>query len=161
PPTQKLPMVRDTNAIDIDLGRDLCGDLDQACRREWLITNGLGSFASGTVAGALTRRYHGLLFAALRPPLGRTLLAVKLDEEVQSDGHTYLLGCNRWASGAVHPCGYCHLERFHLEGTVPVWSYACGDALLEKRVWMQPGAHVTYVHYTLRRALAPLVLCCR
>jgi len=56
----------------VDFGRDLCGDLPAAEAREWLVTNGLGGFASGTVAGLLTRRYHGLLVAALQPPLGRT-----------------------------------------------------------------------------------------
>ena len=60
----------------IDFGREICGDLDAAEQREWLATNGLGGFASGTVAGSLTRRYHGLLVAALKPPLGRTLLLV-------------------------------------------------------------------------------------
>ena len=61
----------------IDWGREICGDLAAAERREWLCTNGLGGFASGTVAGLLSRRYHGLLVAAPAPPLGRTLLVAK------------------------------------------------------------------------------------
>ena len=109
----------------IDFGREICGPLGQAEIREWLVTNGTGSYASGTVAGLLTRRYHGLLVAALQPPLGRTLLLAKLDETALYDGHLYPLHTNRWADGAVAPHGYRHIERFHLEGTTPVWRFAC------------------------------------
>ena len=142
----------------IDFGRETCGDLAAAERREWLVTNGLGGYASGTLAGLPTRRYHGLLVAALQPPLGRTLLLGKLDETATYDGRVYPLFANRWQDGAVEPAGFRHLERFHLEGSTPVWSFACADALLEKRVWMQHGANTTYIHYTLRRASAPLAL---
>jgi len=142
----------------IDFGRALCGDLPGAERREWLVTNGLGSYASGTVAGLLTRRYHGLLVAALKPPLGRTLLVTKLDESLTYDGRAYALAANRWASSTVDPTGFRLLDRFHLEGTTPVWTYACADALLEKRVWMQQDAHTTYVRYDLRRATAPVTI---
>ncbi len=142
----------------IELGRDLCSDEAVASRREWLVTNGLGGFASGTVAGLLTRRYHGLLVAALKPPLGRTLLVTKLDETATYDGHAYPLAANRWASGVTDPKGFIHLDRFHLDGTTPVWTFACADALLEKRIWMEQHANTTYVRYDLRRASAPLTL---
>jgi predicted glycogen debranching enzyme len=142
----------------LDFGRDVCGHLPVAERREWLVTNGMGGYASGTISGLLTRRYHGLLIAALRPPLGRTLLLTKLDETATYDGRTYPLFANRWAGGKMEPASFHHLERFHLEGTTPVWTFACADALLEKRVWMQPGANTTYVRYDLRRATAPLTL---
>jgi len=146
------------NQTLINFGRDICGDLRLAGEREWLVTNGIGGYASGTVAGLLTRRYHGLLIAALDPPLERMLLVTKLDETANYGGHTYPLYANRWADGTVDPAGFHHLERFHLEGTTPVWTFACADALLEKRVWMQPGANTTYVRYDLRRATAPLTL---
>ncbi len=142
----------------LDFGREICGDLHIAERREWLVTNGLGGYASGTVAGLLTRRYHGLLIAALQPPVGRTLLLTRLDETATYDDHTYPLFTNRWVGDRVDPTGFCHLERFHLEGTTPVWTFTCADALLEKRVWMQPGANTTYIRYDLRRATAPLHL---
>lgn len=132
-------------------GRAICGDLTIAREREWLVTNGIGGFACGTIAGLLTRRYHGLLVAALRPPLGRTLLLAKLDETASYDGQSYPLSVNHWASGAINPAGYLTLERFHLEGTTPVWSYALGDALLEKRVWMPQGENTTYIQYIHRR----------
>ncbi len=142
----------------IDFGREVCGDVHAATSREWLVANGIGGYASGTVAGLLTRRYHGLLIAALNPPLGRTLLLTKLDETAHYDGKLYPLFANRWAGNLVEPTGFHHLERFHLEGTTPVWTFACADALLEKRVWMQPGANTTYIQYDLRRATLPLTL---
>lgn len=148
----------------LDFGREVCGDLATAEKREWLVTNGIGGFASGTVAGVLTRRYHGLLIAALQPPLGRTLLVTKLDETAEYDGiypesgRFYPLFNNRWSSGTVEPNGHHHLNRFHLEGTTPVWTFACANALLEKRIWMQPGANTTYVQYRLARATGPLTL---
>ncbi len=142
----------------IQFGREICGILDIAESREWLVTNGIGGYASGTVAGLLTRRYHGLLVAALKPPLGRTLLLAKLDETAFYADRVCPLHTNRWADGIVSPNGYQHIERFSLEGTIPVWRFACGDALLEKRIWMQQGANTTYVQYILRRASQPLQL---
>ncbi len=142
----------------VDFGREICADPASAESREWLCTNGIGGFASGTLAGLLTRRYHGLLVAALAPPLGRTLLVSKLEERVEYDGLTLALSSNRWADGSVDPHGHHHIERFHLEGTTPVWTYGCADARLEKRVWMEQGANTTYVQYRLARARRPLAL---
>jgi predicted glycogen debranching enzyme len=136
-------------------GRDITGDFALAESREWLCTNGIGGFASGTVAGSLARRYHGFLVAALAPPLGRTLLAAKLEETLTYGGVTWELGANRWQSGAVAPEGHRFIERFCLESGVPVWTYACADALLEKRVWMEQGANTTYVQYRLLRGFVP------
>jgi predicted glycogen debranching enzyme len=144
--------------MNIEFGREICGDLSTAETREWLVTNGIGGFASGTVAGLLTRRYHGLLIAALQPPLGRTLLLAKLDETVVYDNLTYDLCTNRWTGGNIEPHGYRQIESFALEGTIPTWRFACADALLEKRIWMQHGANTTYVRYTLSRATQPLTL---
>lgn len=148
----------------LDFGREVCGNLAVAEQREWLVTNGIGGYASGTIASVLTRRYHGLLLAALQPPLGRTLLLAKLDERVEYDGiypqsgRIYPLYTNAWVSGDVEPNGYAHLNRFHLEGTTPVWTYSIANALLEKRIWMQPGANTTYIHYRLVRATGPMGL---
>ena len=120
----------------IHFGREVCNDLDQAERREWWLTNGLGGYAAGTVAGTLTRRYHGLLVAPLRPPLGRTLVFAKADAELLIGETRVALHSNRWASGAIEPRGYAHLESFHLDGRLPVWRYAIGDLRLEARIWM-------------------------
>jgi predicted glycogen debranching enzyme len=144
--------------MSIEFGREICGDLSSAESREWLVTNGIGGYASSTVAGLLTRRYHGLLIAALQPPLGRTLLLAKLDETVGYNHLTYALYTNRWADGNVEPHGYRHIESFALDGTIPTWKFACADALLEKRIWMQQGANTTYVRYTLSRATQSLTL---
>ncbi len=143
---------------EVEFGREILGNLEQAEAREWLVTNGIGGFASGTAAGTCTRRYHGLLMAALEPPASRTLLVAGLDETANYAGHHFPLATNRWLSGFVSPQGYLQMESFHLEGTKPVWRYALADALLEKRVWMQQGMNTTYVEYTLTRANAPVEL---
>jgi predicted glycogen debranching enzyme len=142
----------------VSWGREVCGDLGPAERREWLCTNGIGGFASGTVAGTATRRYHGLLVAALKPPLGRTLLGAQVHETVDYDGRTWPLSTCRWDGEIVEPAGHRLIESFRLDGTSPVWTYACGDALVDKRVWMEPDANTTYVRYTVRRARGPVGL---
>ncbi|MGL5064546.1 MAG: amylo-alpha-1,6-glucosidase [Microcoleus sp.] len=142
----------------IAFGREICCNLDSAESREWLVTNGLGSYASGTIAGLLTRRYHGLLVAALKPPLGRTLMLAKLDETAVYNDRPYPLYTNRWADGTIEPQGYKYIESFHLEGTTPVWRFALADAILEKRIWMQQGANTTYIQYRLHRASKPIAL---
>ena len=142
----------------VELGRDLCGDVETAARREWLVTNGLGGYASGTVAGLPTRRYHGLLVAAMKPPGERMLLVSKFDEIVTYGDDVFELGATRWRDGTLAPSGFRFIERFRLEGTVPVWTFAFGDALLEKRIWMERGENTTYVTYTLVRASAPVEL---
>jgi glycogen debranching enzyme len=140
----------------LDFDRAICSDEGAAERREWLACNGLGGFASGTLGGALTRRYHGLLVAALAPPLGRTLLGTRLDETVRAGGRDFALFENRWSDGTLEPRGARLIERFRLEAGMPVWSFALGGALLEKRIWMEAGANVTYVRYGAARALEPL-----
>jgi predicted glycogen debranching enzyme len=137
---------------EVRFGREICGNLSDAEAREWLVTNGIGGFASGTVSGGITRRYHGLLIAALQPPLGRNQLVTALDEIVCYCGSTYALATHHWASGAIDPQGFLLLESFRLEGTIPVWTYALADALLEKRVWMKQGENTTFIHYSLSRA---------
>ncbi len=140
----------------VRFGREICGNLPAAESREWLVTNGIGGFASGTIVGGMTRRYHGLLVAALQPPLGRTQLVAVLDETARYGDATYVLATRRWASGAVDPQGFLYLESFRLEGATPVWTYALADALLEKRVWMVQSENTTFIHYTLSRASGPL-----
>jgi predicted glycogen debranching enzyme len=136
---------------EIQFGREICGDLAAAESREWLVTNGIGGYASGTIAGSQTRRYHGLLVAALQPPVGRTQLVSAIDEIVHYAGADFSLATHRWASSAVEPKGFLLLEDFRLEGSAPVWTYALSDALLEKRVWMRQGENTTVIQYTLLR----------
>jgi predicted glycogen debranching enzyme len=144
--------------MGIDFGREVCGFLPASERREWLVTSGIGGYACGTISGMATRRYHGLLIAATQPPVGRTLLVTGLLETALYDELEYELSTTRLDRSEVEPEGYQHIERFRLEGTIPVWTFAFGDAQLEKRVWMQHGANTTYIQYHLVRALLPVKL---
>ena len=144
--------------MNLQFGREVCSNLKIAESREWLVTNGIGGYASGTIAGVLTRCYHGLLVGALKPPVARTLLLTKLDEIVWYNGQFYDLFTNRWADGTVEPQGYLNIESFHLEGTTPVWNFAFADGLLEKCIWMQQGANTTYIRYSYKRGSKPLTL---
>ena len=144
--------------MNLQLGREILSNLQLAESREWLVTNGIGGYAAGAIAGTLTRCYHGLLIAALQPPVARTLLLTKLEETVHYNEEFYELYTNRWADGTIAPHGYLNIESFHLEGTIPVWNFAVADALLEKRIWMEQGENNTYIRYTYKRGSPPLTL---
>ena len=129
----------------IEFGPAICGNLDAALSREWLDTNGIGGFASSTIIGANTRRYHGLLTAALQPPVGRTLLLSKLEETVFVDSESFELGVNIY-SGATHPEGYSFLTCFRLD-PFPVFTYEAAGAVLEKRVFLVHRENTTVIEY--------------
>ena len=120
------------------------------------MTNGLGGFACGTVAGANTRRYHGLLVASLRPPVERTLLVAKIELSVHYLGLETDLSANEFAGGAISGQGFVHLESFAVEDGIPTWRYAVADALVEQQIFMAPGANTSYLRLELLRASAPL-----
>lgn len=147
--------------MNIHLPSRICRDVSAALEREWVVTNGIGGFAAGTVAGALTRRYHGLLLAALNPPLGRRLLVAKLDEAAIVDGQRFQLYTNVWRSGVEEPAGCRLLERFDLLLGVPTWTFEFAGARIVKRIWMEPGHNLTYVRYELAPAAPRLTLECR
>jgi glycogen debranching enzyme len=138
------------------LSRPECTDLGVSERREWLVTNGRGSYAMGTVAGTLTRRYHGLLIAALEPPVARRLLVPSIQLEVAYRGATYALATNRWASGLRVPEGWRFIAGFALLDGVPTWTYELGDALLEVAVAMAAGTDRTGLALRAVRAVEPL-----
>jgi glycogen debranching enzyme len=138
------------------LSRPDCTDLAVAERREWLVTNGRGSYAMGTVAGTLTRRYHGLLIAALEPPVARRLVVPAIQLEVLYRGIVYALATNRWASGVRAPEGWRFIASFELADGVPTWTYELGDALLEVAVAMAYGADRTALAVRAVRAVEPL-----
>src|SRR5213083_1067847 len=98
----------------IQFKQEICRDLDAALRREWLETNGLGGFASSTAIGLNTRRYHGLLVAATKPPVGRMVLLSKFEETVVIGDRRYDLGVNRYP-GVMHPQGPQYLKDFRRE----------------------------------------------
>lgn len=133
----------------IHFGRTICNDAKSASSREWLITNGIGGFCSGTISSALTRRYHGLLFAALKPPLGRTLIIPKVEEIADYRGNKYHLTTNDWGTGQIDPKGCQYIEQFYLEGKRPVWIYDLEGLKLKKTVWMQRGENITFLEYQI------------
>ena len=133
----------------IGFGRSICGDLQQAERREWWLANGLGGYAAGTIAGTLTRRYHGLLVAPVDQPLGRRLIWAKADAELVAGSQCWPLFTNRWSSGAISPAGHVHIESFALDGTIPVWIFAIGLVRIEARIWLDFGANTAYVAWRL------------
>lgn len=142
--------------MNLELGRGAYGNFEQAVSYEWLIANAIGGFACGTVAEANTRRYHGLLIAALNPPTNRVLLVSKLDVSASYLNRRYDLFSNEFADGTVAPKGFALLESFRLDQCLPVWRYAIADALIEKRVVMQPGSNTTLVTIEILRASADI-----
>src|SRR6266849_8994895 len=144
-----------TNAWNLYVGRDICSDVQAGLNHEWLVINGLGGYAAGSILGATTRSYHGLLVAALRPPVARTVLIAKIDEEViLPDGQTCKLGVNEHQDGTIDPQGHTYLDSVWLEGDIPCFLYRLSDTLsLEKRIWMEYGQNTTYVQYTLKSTL--------
>ena len=117
---------------------------------EWLVTNGLGGYASGTVPGLITRRFHGLLIAALPAPLGRTMMLNYLRELVHlPGGQTLALGAQEEPEGSASPTALARLVEFRLEAGLPVWQYALPGATLEKRLLMVHGQNTVHVCYRL------------
>jgi 4-alpha-glucanotransferase len=139
----------DNQLMPIRFGRAVCGDLGRAERCEWLLSNGLGAYASGTIATSLTRRYHGLLVTPLSGALDRHLMMAKADATLHLDGRELPLFSNCWYGDVVDPSGYHYLESFQLLGRMPVWCFAFGDTRLEMRIWMEHGQATTYLAYRL------------
>lgn len=129
----------------ISFDSSICNDFAAASGREWLETNGIGGFASGTLSGANTRRYHGILTAATRPPLGRLTVVSKLEETVTADGEAFELSSNQYP-GNVHPRGFEYLQSFRLD-PFPVWTYTVAGVEIEKRLFMPHGRNATVVTY--------------
>jgi predicted glycogen debranching enzyme len=124
--------------------------------REWLVTNGQGGFASGTVALANTRRYHGLLVASFKPPVDRVLLVSKVDIEASYRGETFALTTNEFVDGTLAPRGFERLTAFRVEGQTPVWTFGFADALLELRVYAAQGENTVYLRVRVIAATAPV-----
>jgi predicted glycogen debranching enzyme len=132
---------------------------DELLNREWLVTNGLGGYASGTLAGVGTRRYHGLLIAALPNPLGRQMMLNHLTELVRpGDNQTYLFGGTEYVGGKVDMHGAEYLTEFRLETGLPVWRYQVGDLVFEKRVFLPYRQNTAFINYQLVHGQGPLRL---
>jgi predicted glycogen debranching enzyme len=131
----------------IALNSEVCTNFSEATGREWLETNGIGGYASGTVSGVLTRRYHSWLTAATRPPLGRITTVAKCEETVTIDGIAYELSSNQYP-GKIHPEGYKLVSSFRLD-PFPVWTFELGGVRLEKRLFMVSGENTTVCRWNV------------
>jgi predicted glycogen debranching enzyme len=144
----------------IKIDQESCRNLQTALSGEWLETNGLGGFSSSTITGMNTRRYHGLLTAATKPPVGRFVLLSKLEETLIIDGRRFELSTNQYP-GAVHPQGFNYQTGFRLD-PFPVFTYEVEGLRLEKSVFMVQGENTTVVQYEAgvpsERTAVPIVL---
>jgi predicted glycogen debranching enzyme len=114
---------------------------DAELTNEWLVTNGLGGYASGTLSGIITRRYHGDLVAALPAPYGRIMMLNDLAERIEyPDGRSVQLGGESAAE---------HLSEFRIEAGSPVWRYQLGDTMIEKRLVLPHGQNTAFINYSL------------
>ena len=127
--------------------------------REWLVTNGLGGYASGTVSTLMTRRYHGLLIAALPAPLGRTNMLSHLHERLGLEDGSVAATTAGWeASGTGKPAELLDLVEFRLEMGLPAWRYELGSLVLEKRLLLPYRQNTVHVSYRLVSAPGPVSL---
>ncbi len=147
--------------MHVEFGRGELQTFEAGLEREWLLTNGIGGYASGTVNCVNTRRYHGLLVAALRPPVGRVALLLRLNEAVTIEGETTELTAAEYSDGTVFPADQEHLESFTLEDGSPVWSFAVSGHLIRRKIWMVPGHNITIVRYRLVVGRSPVGLAIR
>jgi predicted glycogen debranching enzyme len=136
----------------IEFGPQITGDLDAASSREWLVTDGVGGYAMGTVGGLATRRYHGLLMVAKEPPIGRMLGLAALDPVLTIGGNAIRLGTHEWSDGTIAPNGHVHLASFELRDGLPKWRWAVGDVVLEAELAMMYGRPAVGLMYRLVRA---------
>ena len=143
--------------------RDELGDTDSLLSKEWLVTNGLGGYASGTLLGVATRRYHGMFVPDLPSPWGRTIIIPRLDEEAVIDGQAFLLSGVEFEDGRLQGDLPQVLNEFSRDGHTPVWRCVTKGRRFEKRVIMPYGQNSVYVEYrllegdSLRLRLRPFV----
>ena len=139
-------------------GRELLSRLAVAEFSEWIVTNGLGGYSSSSLVGLNTRGYHGLLVAALDPPVDRRLVLAGLVEVIEVNDSRYELSTLRWADGSVSPTGYVYLEEVTFEGTLPTWRFVGPDFILEKSLVMVWGENRVEVEYKLIWSSGPVKL---
>jgi predicted glycogen debranching enzyme len=135
---------KNVNGLTLDFSGPF--DLDVAMEREWLLTNGIGGYSSSSFCGMNTRRYHGLLVAALKPPAQRTLLVAKMEEKITTGASTYLLSTNMYP-GVIHPDGYKLLQDIEITPDSVTTKFIAGMARMEKEIRMVPGENSTLIEY--------------
>src|SRR5436190_253230 len=125
-------------------------DPEALVTREWIVTNGLGGYASGTVSGVITRRYHGLLISALPGPFGRMVMLSHVAEQVRcADGRRFEIGGRERSGDAPDAHGTGYLTEFRLEMGLPVWSYDVEGLRIEKRVFLPYMQNTVLILYEL------------
>ena len=132
----------------INFDSEICANFESASSREWLETNGIGGFASGTVSGMNTRRYHGLLTAAIRPPLGRVTMLSKFEETLTIGDENFELSANQYPN-QIYPNGFKYLKSFRLD-PFPIWTFEVAGIEIEKKLFMVYGENTTIVQYALK-----------
>ena len=137
-------------------GSDAYADFETGIKREWIVTNGLGGYASSTIIGANTRTYHGLLVAALTPPVRRMVMLSSLDEEIVVEDATHQLASHRY-QGAVHPGGFGYIREFRMQ-PFPKTTFAVEGMVIEKEVFMPHGHNTTLINYRISNPGAPAVM---
>jgi len=131
----------------INITQEALSRFDEAIQKEWLVTNGLGGYASSTVLGINTRKYHGLLVAALHPPGNRTVCLAKLDEEACVGNNVYPLGANEF-HGVIFPQGYQFLKEFSV-APFPRYVYSVQDVEVTKTIFMPTGKNAAAAVYKI------------
>jgi predicted glycogen debranching enzyme len=126
-----------------------CQNLEIANKHEWLLPNGLGGFAMGTVSGIATRRYHGLLVAAVEPPTHRMVLLAAIDATVQADGQAIGISSNQYP-GAIYPEGYHYLRSFSCTDRSARWVFRGPDIEIERLLIVHQGQNAITVRYVNR-----------
>src|SRR5262245_48743865 len=127
--------------------------------REWLVSNGMGGYASGTVCGVPTRRFHGLLVAALPAPHGRTMMFNHLWEDlVLADGTRVALSGEEYDPKPSPPDSAEHLHEFRLEWGLPVWTYRAAGLTVEKRLLLPYRQNTVQVGYRVSGTTGPVRL---
>src|SRR5437868_5564690 len=152
----EAPSTQTTTPVQPGWRRD--DDTEHLITREWLITNALGGYASGTIGGVSTRRFHGILIAALPAPRGRTMMFNHIEEVLSGPGLCYRLSADEHGKKEVNWPEPGFLEEFVLERGLPVWRYAKDGVRIEKRMLMAHVQNTAYVQYRLLEGPPGLVL---
>ena len=134
---------------ELTFGRQLCTDLARSAAREWLVTDGLGGFAMGTIAGLRTRRYHGLLVVAGDQPGRRHVGLAALDVVVVRGDRRVRLSTHEWGGGAIEPAGHMHLSSFDLADGVPRWRWSGEGVIVEREIAMGHGRSLVAIRHTV------------
>ncbi len=151
-----LPRRGKNRTMTLSIDERTCQNMRESLRQEWLETNGMGGYASGTITGCHTRKYHGLLVANLAEPAGRYLLLSKFEDSIVTDDQEFALACHRYP-GVFHPHGHRYLNAFSLEGC-PVFRYRIGDTVIHKSIAMVHGENTVLVRYRVEHNAFPVTL---